>query len=176
MLVQVAQTLLLRNKGTQVDPTLYQKSWFLSTTYGSAWSDSTLTDVQYENALTIAILDHRMIHVFNNCPHLAATALPLYIAIILTQGGSGEGATVIDPSATDKVAYVTADKVYDIQRNYTLVDAPKEISGSLPSNLLTRIFEQCKPIVSAMRVVRGAVGCGKCGTSTGVVVGDMSDG
>lgn len=159
-----------------MDPTLYPKSWFLSTTYGSAWSDSTLTNVQYENALTIAILDHRMAHVSNNCPHLAATALSMYIAIILTQGGSGEGATVIDPSATDKVAYVTADKVYDIQRNYTLVDVPKEISGSLPSNILSRIFDQCKPIVSAMRVVRGAVGCGKCGNRSGITIGDMSDG
>lgn len=161
-----------------MDPSLYPKAWFLTTSYGSNWTDSTLTQNVYEEALVIAALDHRLIDVQNNCPQLFPIALSLYIAIILVQGGSGgSGASTIDPAASDKVAYVTADKVYDTQRNYTLVDATKETSGALPSNLLAKMFEQCKPIVTGMRVVRGRLGCGGCGTGTGgITIGDMADG
>ena len=153
--------------------TMLTLEWFQSTAYGKAWSS--LDAIVYENAYLIASTDQRMMDVKNNCPDLYENALSMYIAIILTQGGASD-APVIDQTATGKVAYVTADKVLDVQRNYTLVDAPSLIKGALPSNLLSNIFEQCKSISAGMRLVRGRIGCGGCGAgSSGINVGDMSD-
>ena len=158
-----------------MNPTVFDIDWFLSTAYGKAWLG--LDPIVYDNSYIIASTDQRMMDVKNNCPDTYSSALSLYISMILTQGGS-DSAPVVDPSATDKVAYVTSDKVYDTQRNYTLVDAPKEVSGALPSNILTRIFEQCRSITTGMRLVKGRVGCGTCGNGGGdrFDVGDMSDG
>jgi hypothetical protein len=158
-----------------MNPTMFDIDWFLSTAYGKAWLG--LDAIVYENAYIIASTDQRMIDVENNCPDVHPTALSMYISMILTQGGS-DTAPVVDPSATDKVAYVTSDKVYDTQRSYTLVDAPKEVSGALPSNILTRIFEQCRSITTGMRLVRARVGCDTCSTGgrDRFAVGDMSDG
>lgn len=158
-----------------MNPSVFDLAWFLSTAYGKAWEG--LDPIVYENSYTIASTDQRMMDVKNNCPDTYSQALSLYIAMILTQGGS-DSAPVVDPSATDKVAYVTSDKVYDTQRNYTLVDAPKEVSGALPSNILTRIFDQCRSITTGMRLVKRRVGCGTCGRGgrDRFEVGDMSDG
>ena len=153
--------------------TMLTLEWFQSTAYGKAWSS--LDAIVYENAYLIASTDQRMIDVKHNCHDVYENALSMYIAIILTQGGASD-APVIDTADAGKVAYVTADKVFDVQRNYTLVDAPNLIKGALPSNLLSNIFEQCKSIAVGMRLVRGRIGCGGCGTgSSGITVGDMSD-
>ena len=157
-------------------PTL-DLSWFLSTAYGKVWANSNLDPIVYENAYLLASTDVRMIDVKNNCPDIYSNALSLYIAIILTQGGT-ESAAVINPTQTDKVAYVVSDKVYDVERKYSLVDAPSEISGALPANTLSRIFEQCKSIVVGMRLVKSALGCNSCGggSSNGLNIGDTADG
>ena len=153
--------------------TMLTLEWFQSTAYGKAWSS--LDAIVYENAYLIASTDQRMIDVKRNCHDVYENALSMYIAIILTQGGASD-APVIDTADAGKVAYVTADKVFDVQRNYTLVDAPNIIKGALPSNLLSNIFEQCKSISAGMRLVRGRIGCGGCGAgSSGITVGDMSD-
>ena len=158
-----------------MNPTVFNVDWFISTAYGKAWLG--LDPIIYENSYIIASTDQRMVDVKNNCPDTYSAALSMYISIILTQGGS-DSSPVIDPAATDKVAYVISDKVYDTSRSYTLVDAPKEVSGALPSNILTRIFEQCRSIVVGMRVVKGRVGCGTCsnGGRDRFEVGDMSNG
>jgi hypothetical protein len=158
-----------------MNPTVFDLAWFLSTAYGQAWLG--LQAIVYDNAYIIASTDQRMIDVRNNCPDAYPNALAMYISIILTQGGSTT-APVVDPAATDKVAYVISDKVYDTSRSYTLVDAPKEVAGALPSNILTRIFEQCRSIAVGMRLVKGRVGCGTCGNGgrDRFDVGDMSDG
>ena len=158
-------------------PTL-DLEWFLSTAYGKVWASSNLDSFVYENAYLLASTDVRVIDVKNNCPDIYSSALSLYIAIILTQGGGNSSGIAINPTQTDKVAYVVSDKVYDVERTYSLVDIPEEMKSALPANTLSRIFEQCKSIVVGMRLVKSALGCNSCGGgfSNGLNIGDMADG
>jgi hypothetical protein len=164
-----------------MDPTTLTLEWFLSTAYGKRWTG--LDPITYADAYIIASSDPRMIDVLHNCPDQYSVALSMSISLILQQSGvvivpDGSTPPVINPTDTGKIAYVTKDRVADVERSYTLVDAPKEVAGSLPSNLLARIFEDCKSIGMGMRLIRSRIGCGGCGSvgNDGFQVGDMSDG
>jgi len=116
--------------------------------------------------LALALAEVELAEVKCWCPDIYAQALQIKLSMILA--GLAPSATgEINPPAADssKVAYVTRDKVGDVERQYTLVDANAAQRSSTPSGLLDGIIARCKaPLrsgaVLARSFTRGGCGCG----------------
>jgi hypothetical protein len=118
-------------------------NWFLATAYGASFDgfDDALT---YDFALTVA--EAELANVKCNCPKLYPYALQIKIYLILSQmklAEPGSGDASIPNVSGGKIAYVSSDKVYDTQRNYTLVDEPQQQKASSPTGILQSIVERC---------------------------------
>ena len=129
---------------------IYDAAWFIGPPMGKKYES--ITDDDYFLALLLAQNDARMISVAKYCPLLFESALALQIDALL-QELLGSGAAGIDGSG-ETVAYVTSDKVYDVQRNYTLMQRSQVAIQATPSGRLATIFAQCKGAKIAMHLAR----------------------
>ena len=136
---------------------IYDAAWFLGTAIGKKYES--ITDDDYFLALLLAQNDARIIKVEKYCPALFETALALQIDLIL-QGLFDEGGVANADGGGEHIAYVTSDKVYDVQRNYTLMQKAQETLRTTPSGRLATIYDQCKGAKIAMHLARTPKRCG----------------
>ena len=140
---------------------IYDAAWFLGTAIGKKYD--AITDDDYFLALLLAQNDARLMRVEKYCPLLFETALALQIDLIL-QGLFGDDGVANADGDGDYVAYVVSDKVYDINRNYSLMQRSQEVLKTTPSGRLATIYEQCKGARIAMHLAAPTKrGCGCLG-------------
>lgn len=150
---------------------IYDAAWFIGTPMGKKYES--ITDDDYFLALLLAQNDARMVSVAKYCPLLFDAALALQIDALLQElfgGGSDGGVTSVD-GAGGTVAYVTSDKVYDTQRNYTLMQRSQVAIQATPSGRLATIFAQCKGAKISMHLARStssSCGCKQLGETFAV--------
>ncbi|GHA66250.1 hypothetical protein GCM10009007_03390 [Formosimonas limnophila] len=137
---------------------IYDAAWFISTPMGKKYES--ISDDDYFLALLLATNDARMINVSKYCPKIFDEALALQIDALLQELFHTEGGVTTIDGNGDAVAYVTSDKVYDTQRNYTLMQRSQESVKATPSGRLALIYSQCKGARIAMHLALKPSSCG----------------
>ena len=87
------------------------------------------------------------------------------LSLVLAAMAPSPAGAVLPPAGdAGKVAYVTGDKVGDVERRYTLADQSEQQKASSPAGLLASMIERCRaPLRSGAilaRSIRRGCGCG----------------
>lgn len=157
--------------------------WFLCTAFGRCYNGG-LPEEVYDTFFDLAC--SKLCFVEKWCPKVYKTALAIQISLMLeaTPYSNSSGQVSVNAeNPSSKMAVVKSDKVYDVEREYTMVDVERERAAASPANILAGIIDRCKaPAMIGARLVRShppSCGCGKCcggkGRLGGLRLGDKAD-